>query len=208
MRPPELLVEHDAVANCWTAGGRIHVTTPLLRRLDDAEVEAVLAHELAHLAHRDAAVMEICSAPSRVLLGFARLLAWLPRVIKESRGQFPPGIVTAFIVVCGPPAFVIGWICRLSVLGMSRAREFSADAAAVTLTGRPSALASALLKLDSEREWVPRTDLRQAEADAVLCIVGPARSGLGRPFSTHPSIAARVKRLEETETRVQAGWYA
>jgi heat shock protein HtpX len=210
MRPPELIVEHDAVANCWTAGGRIQVTTPLLKLLDDAELEAVLAHEVAHLAHRDAAVMEICSAPSRVLLAFARYLP--PRLVRWVRGLIQFGQVGAGIwfamailaVLCVPPALVIGWISRLSVLGMSREREFSADAAAATLTGRPSALASALLKLEHQRDWTPRSDLRQFDADAVLCIVGIARPRLGRLLSTHPPTAARVKRLEETEIRIQA----
>jgi heat shock protein HtpX len=99
---------------------------------------------------------------------------------------------------------VIGWVSRLSVLGMSRARELSADAAAATLTGRPSALASALLKLERQREWAPRSDLRQVEAYAVLCIVGTPRSGLGRLFATHPPTAARVERLEEIESRMQS----
>jgi heat shock protein HtpX len=115
--------------------------------------------------------------------------------------------IALVLVLCVPPAFVVGWISRLSVLGMSRAREFSADAAAAMLCGRPSALASALVKLDRGRDWAPRADLRQVEAYAVLCIVGNNRSRLGRFFSTHPPTAARVKRLEETEIRLQAGPY-
>jgi heat shock protein HtpX len=210
MRPPEVIAEHSAVANCWTAGGRIHLTSSLLRQLDHAELEAVLAHEVAHLAHRDAAVMEICSAPSRVLLGVAATLARASSACLRSLGSGMPGadMVIALTLMstalCAPPAFVIGWISRLSVLGMSRAREFSADAAAVTLTGRPSALASALLKLDREREGVARTDLREVEPLAVLCIVGTAAGRLGRLLSTHPSAAARIRRLETIEGRIQA----
>jgi len=209
MRVPELVVEPGPMATAWTAGGRIHVTRPLLKLLDDRELEAVLAHELAHLAHRDAAVMEICSAPSRVLLGFSGFLApRLGRLIRHVAVSGLPlgvGALCFLTVFCLPPAFVVGWISRLSVLGMSRAREFSADAAAAALTGRPSALASALLKLERQRDWAPRSDLRQVEAHAVLCIVGAVRSRLGRLFSTHPPTAARVKRLEETEIRIQAG---
>jgi heat shock protein HtpX len=78
---------------------------------------------------------------------------------------------------------------------MSRTGEFAADAAAAALTGKPSALASALMKLDGERDWLPAADLRQAQARAVLCIVGADSSRLGPLFRTHPSIAARVKRL-------------
>jgi heat shock protein HtpX len=208
MPVPALVVASGPVAIAWTAGGRIHVTRPLLKLLDDAELEAVLAHEMAHLAHRDAAVMEICSAPSRVLLTCA---GWLARrflgAVRNEWLLLPGGdmvrMAIAIPAIFGvPPAFLIGWISRLSVLGTSRAREFSADAAAATLTGRPSALASALMKLDRQREWTPRADLRQVEAYAVLCIVGVDRSRL---FSTHPPTAARVKRLRELEGRIQSG---
>jgi heat shock protein HtpX len=208
MPVPELVVEYHWRANAWTAGGRIHITDVLLELLDERELEAVLAHEVAHLARRDAAVMEICSAPSRVLLGFTSLV--FPRVFSFTRGLLgfaPPGILIGMLFLVAltvPPAFVLGWISRISVLGLSRAREHSADAAAVTLTGSPSALASALLKLDGQKAWTPRRDLREAE---MLCIVGAARTRLGRVLSTHPSTAARVKRLEALEIRIQAGPY-
>jgi heat shock protein HtpX len=203
---PELVVEADAEANAWMTRGRIHVTTPLLRRLDESELAAVLAHELAHLAHRDAAVMDVCSAPSRVLLALAGVLT---SVFKGSKTALGLGQVGALVVIGAaiglPPALLLGWLSRLSVLGMSRTREFAADAAAAALTGKPSALASALVKLDGERDWLPAADLRQAQARAVLCIVGADSSRLGPLFRTHPSIAARVKRLEAIERRVQAG---
>jgi heat shock protein HtpX len=203
---PELLLEPGPIANAWTTGGRVHLTRPLLRLLDESELEAVLAHELTHLAHRDAAVMDVCSAPSRVLLGFAGgvvsgFRAWA-RNIREL--PFPRlALLSAFLaVVSVPPAYLLGWVSRLSVLRMSRTREFAADAAAATLTGRPSALASALMKLDGEREWVPEADLRRAEAHAVLCILGTDTSRLGRLFCSHPPTSARVKRLHAIEQRM------
>jgi len=203
---PELVVEADAEANAGTTRGRIHVTTPLLRRLDESELEAVLAHELAHLAHRDAAVMDVCSAPSRVLLALAGVLT---SVLKDPKAALRLGQVGALVVIGAaialPPAFLLGWFSRLSVLGMSRTREFAADAAAAALTGKPSALASALMKLDGERDWLPAADLRQAQARAVLCIVGAESSRLGPLFRTHPATAARVRRLAAIEERVQAG---
>ncbi len=206
---PELVVEPGPEANAWTTGGRIHLTTPLLLLLDKSELEAVLAHELAHLAHRDAAVMDVCSAPSRVLLGFAgavvsALKVWLRNIFDIG---FPGLALWAAILglLTAPPAFVLGWASRLSVLGMSRGREFAADAAAAALTGRPSALASALVKLESESRWLPEADLRKVEARAVLSIVGTDRSRLGPLFRTHPPTAARIKRLEAIEERVHAG---
>jgi heat shock protein HtpX len=201
---PELVVEADAEANAWTTRGRIHVTTRLLSRLDDAELEAVLAHELAHLAHRDAAVMDVCSAPSRVLLALAGVLTSVLKGTKTAMGLGQVGALVVIGAAIGlPPAFLLGWSSRLSVLGMSRTREFAADAAAAALTGKPSALASALMKLDGERDWLPAADLRQAQARAVLCIVGADRSRLGPLFRTHPSTEARVKRLQAIERHVQ-----
>ncbi len=205
---PHLVVEWDPVATAWMTNGRIHLTTRLLTLLDKSELEAVLAHELAHLAHRDAAVMDVCSAPSRILLGFAGALAsgfraWLRNLFKL---PFPGlAILGAYLAALSvPPAFLFGWVSRLSVLQMSRAREFAADAAAATLTGRPSALASALMKLDGESDLIARADLRKVQARAVLCILGTDSSRLGPLFCTHPPTAARVKRLQAIEERVQA----
>jgi heat shock protein HtpX len=132
------------------------------------------------------------------------LKAWRATVLEL--GSFGiPIMVAVGALVSLPPAFLLGWSSRLSVLGMSRSREFAADAAAAVLTGRPSALASALMKLDAERDWLPAADLRDAQARAVLCIVGADRSRLGPLFRTHPSVAARVKRLQAIEQRIQAG---
>jgi heat shock protein HtpX len=209
MQLPTLVVEGGAVATAWTSRARVHVTRPLLELLDDAELEAVLAHELAHLGRRDAALMEICSAPSHLLLVFAaalrqRAARWVGAV-HELPGLEPFVALGVLLhVVLIPPTFVIGWLSRTAVLGMSRSREFAADAAAATLTGRPSALGSALLKLERQHDWTPRADLRQAEPRAVLAIVGRPRSGLGRLFATHPPVAARVKRLEQLEERIHA----
>lgn len=202
---PELHVHWDPSANAWTAGGRIHVTTELLRLLDARELEAVLAHEVGHLVRRDAAVMDICSAPARLLLGFAAhatrsIGGWSRALLDVS-----PWLVVigwAFAALFVPVAFAVGWVSRLSVLSLSRAREFGADAAAAALTGSPSALGSALLKLERGQDWAPAGDLR---AQSVLCVVaaGPAR--LGRLLATHPRTSRRVEKLQELERRLQAG---
>jgi heat shock protein HtpX len=195
MRAPDLVVEPAAVANAWTSRGRIHVSLPLIELLDRNELEAVIAHEVAHLARRDVAVMEICSAPSRVLLGFSSAIL---RVPKELVFTFL-GNLWLLGAMCIPFTFVLGWLSRLLVLGSSRSREYAADAAAAALTGRPSALASALLKLEAERDWAPRGDLREV---SVLCIVGTGRRLLGGLLESHPPTAARVRRLETIEARL------
>ncbi|CAA9507754.1 MAG: hypothetical protein AVDCRST_MAG30-2306 [uncultured Solirubrobacteraceae bacterium] len=204
---PELVVERSVVASAWTSGGRIHVTDELLGSLSSSEIEGVLAHEVAHLARRDAAVMEVCSAPSLVLVRFAALLSrcsW--GGLRSGVGLVLPGFgwMWAFAVLCVPPAFLVGWIARFSVLALSRTREFAADATAAALTGNPSALSSALMKLDAQHAGVAHLDLRQAAPDAALCIVAPRPARLGRLFSTHPSTAARVERLQRIEDQLQS----
>ena len=195
---PELLEAWSPVPNAWTSGGRIYVTSALLHLLDRHELEAVLAHEVAHLARRDAAVIEICSAPST--LGFS-YLGGLRTVgfVGLGAGQLVLGLwVMAWL--CVPPALLLAGLSRLSMLGSSRAREYAADAAAAALTGRPSALASALLKLEAEREWAPPEDLRRVSA---LCIVGTGRRLLGGLLATHPPTERRVRRLELIEREIR-----
>ena len=141
MPPSEVVVEHHVTATAWTKRGTIHLTSSLLELLDSRELEAVLAHEVAHLARRDAAAMEVCSGPSRVLLGFAGLARplWrLTRTMIEVDGTVIAVFVWLAAAIVVPPAYALGWISRSSVLGMSRSREFAADAAAATLTGRPA----------------------------------------------------------------------
>ncbi len=83
MSAPEVVIEHEPVVTAWTSGGRVHLTVALLESLDSHELEAVLAHELAHLAHRDAAVMDVATAPSRLLLGGVAVCRHPERFLSE-----------------------------------------------------------------------------------------------------------------------------
>lgn len=202
MSVPEVEMDPTRVPIAWTAGGRIHLSEPLLRSLDRVELEAVLAHELAHLAHRDAAVMDLVTAPSRVLLGIVTACLHPGRVMEDVSLRARLGLLM-FGLLYVPPAFVLGWGSRLLGLGLSRAREHSADAAAASLTGHPSALASALVKLDSALPKIPRRDLRELRGRRPLCIVDVRPSGFGRLLRTHPATTERVARLERMEARLQ-----
>ena len=199
LRAPQLVSEPYAIATAWTSHGRIHLTTGLRALLDDRELEAVLAHEVAHIARRDATVIETCDTPSRMLLGYAELVPRRIGLGLAGAGQGMGLALWLLALLCIPPALAVAWASRLFLLGASRAREFSADAAAAALTGRPSALASALLKIEADGCWAPGGDLR---ATAVLQIVGRSRSGLGRLLSTHPPTAERVRRLQRMEARL------
>jgi heat shock protein HtpX len=202
MPVPTLVVEQQPVATAWTSRGAIHVTTALLELLDSAELQAVLAHELVHLAHRDAAVMDVATAPSQALLGGVVILRHPSRLESPVTLRMRLGVVM-FGVLYVPPALVLGWLSRLAVLDLSRARELSADAGAAALTGRPSALASALLKLDGSRSGIPRADLRAMDARGALSIIEIDPPRLGRLLRTHPPVRARVERLQQLEARLQ-----
>lgn len=203
MPVPELVTERSRVPIAWTSAGRIHLSEPLVRSLERDELEAVLAHELAHLAHRDAAVMDLTTAPSRLLLGIVTI-CFAPGRLDVDVGLLERLCVLGMGLVVGPPALVFGWSLRLLALNLSRAREYVADAAAATLTGQPSALASALLKLEAAQPGIARRDLREMEARSPLCIVAIRASRVGRLVRTHPPTAERVARLERMEERLHA----
>jgi heat shock protein HtpX len=196
---PLLMLDEERQPNSWVvaAPGRraeLHVTRGLLDVLAAAELEAVIAHELAHLAHRDATVMTVVGGPGAVLLeGGAPLL----------RHGFSFWLMPGAVV-----ALAIGWVAQLGTNALSRYRELAADSAAATITGHPAALASALTKVSGGIDRIPARDLRAvAGRDAFhLLPVADAdppwwRRGGG---PTHPSLERRVARLEAMERRMHA----
>lgn len=192
---PEIVVEGERQPNSWLVGlrrgrSRLHVTRGLLDLLEPAELEAVVAHELAHLAHRDAAVMTAVGGPGAVLLGGGKRMhgGWI-------------WISFGFWVAAG-----IGWISRVGTQSLSRHRELAADADAAALTGRPAALAAALRKAAGQIHLVPREDLRVAAArDSfnLLPVEAPPDGLARRLFGTHPALDVRIARLERLEAKLQ-----
>ena len=134
---PAIVLDRSAIPNSWiegtTRGGfRLHLTQGLLDLLEPSELEAVVAHELAHVANRDAAVMTLVGGPGEALLAGGVRVA--------GQGWYP-------LVIGGAVAALIGWVGTLGTRALSRYREFAADAGAVALTGNPAALATALMKV-------------------------------------------------------------
>jgi heat shock protein HtpX len=207
---PMVRVAETDVAHASVSGLSRHQTTLVVSRgvlstLDGAELDAVLAHELAHVANRDAAVCTLVSIPSMVAHS---ILTYDPGV--ELPGQYRPVDFTLYDVVGG-----FFWLVgRPLVSVFARQREYAADEAAVAATGNPSALASALRKLSGRATSPPTKDLRAASAVGAFSIVRPPGvtpdpeywAGEARPllirleervFATHPPMAKRLDRLAD-----------
>jgi heat shock protein HtpX len=194
---PRLVLEPEAQPNSWVVSlgrsrSRLHLTQGLLDRLGPAELEGVIAHELAHVAQRDALVMTVVGGPGAALQSGGSALA------RHAAGFWVLGLG-------GAAAYLIGWLGTLGARILSRHRELAADAGAVALTGNPSALASALAKVSASLALIPAADLRVAAGRDAFHLLPVARAGRGLPLpATHPAVAARIARLERMEARLQA----
>jgi heat shock protein HtpX len=195
---PKLKVMDSDALNAFSTGMNerqysITVTSGLLDRLDDAEVESVLGHELTHIRNGDVRMMVIAVVIAGVISFFAELFfrLWFyggfrgPRSSGDRRGGgagLAILIAVAFIVV----AYLLSFVIRLA---LSRSREFLADAGSVELTKNPDAMISALRKIEGRGE-LPGTTSAVME----LCVDNP-REGFGELFDTHPTVASRVAAL-------------
>lgn len=193
VRRPQLVLSEQDQPNSWVVHvpgqpPRLYLTRGLRETLTREELQAVLGHELAHIANRDAVVMTVVGAPGAVLL-------------KTGGGGGPDAVLVA----------MIGGLSHLGVTILSRYREFAADAGASAITGRPSALASALIKVSGSLTQLPQKDLRAAAAlNAFNLVPVPTRSRLvrripllARVIATHPPLRARLDALEALERAQQ-----
>jgi len=203
---PDIAVVDSRVPNAFATGrsknhAAVCVTTGLLETLNDEELAGVLAHELAHVKHRDMAVMTVASFLSTIAFVIVRW-GWLFGG-GRNRNQNSAPIWVAIVV-----SLVVWIVSYLLIRALSRYREYAADRGGALICGNPAALASALLKIDGRMDRVPTEDMReQAEMNAFFII--PLSGGtITKLFSTHPSTEKRVERLRalerEMETRTSA----
>jgi heat shock protein HtpX len=195
MPKPRVAVADTDLPNAFATGRSpdravVCVTTGLLRRLDEAELEGVLSHELSHVAHRDVAVMTVASFVG-VLAGFlTRMALWGSGGRRDSNSAL--AFVAIFLV-----SLVVYALSFILVRTLSRYRELAADRAGAYLTGSPSALASALVKISGDMGRIPTRDLREAEAYNAFFFAPAIAEGfsLSSLFSTHPSLRKRLDQL-------------
>ena len=195
---PTVAVADTQVPNAFATGrnqknATVAVTTGLLATLDDDELEGVMAHELAHVKNRDVMVMTIASFLSTIAFFVVRW-GWL---LSGNNRQGAPVIVAIGV------SLVVWIVSFLLIRALSRYREYSADRGAALITGKPGALASALVAISGRMDRVPKEDLRE-EAEMNAFFIIPIRSGIvGKLASTHPPTEDRIERLRELEKEIE-----
>jgi heat shock protein HtpX len=196
---PKLKIMESDALNAFSTGMNrqqyaITVTTGLLDRLDDAEIEAVLGHELTHIRNGDVRMMVIAVIIAGVVSFFAELIfrLWFyngfsfGRSRSSDRSGGGAGLAILIAVVLLVVAYALSFIIRLA---LSRAREYLADAGSVELTQNPDAMIAALRKIEGRGELPGATS-----AVMEMCVDNP-REGFGELFDTHPTVEDRVAAL-------------
>jgi heat shock protein HtpX len=199
---PKIAVADSDVPNAFAMGrsqksATVCATTGIMRTLSPAELEGVMAHELTHVKNRDVLIMTIASF-------FASIAAMIMQFgfFFGGGGDDDEG-APAFLVVL-LVSFVVYIISFFLMLALSRYREFSADRGAALITGRPSALSSALMRISGAMERVPTQDLREAERMNAFFIVPASVKGTVRTlFSSHPPMEKRIEALGRLEAQLQ-----
>jgi heat shock protein HtpX len=205
-KPRVGLVDTD-VPNAFAAGRSskntvVVATTGLMSRLDDdRELEAVLAHELSHVAHKDVAVMTIASFLG-VLAGLITRISFEIGVWGgfSDRGSDDddesPAMVLFMVMIVSMITYALSF---LLIRSLSRYRELAADRSGAMLTGNPSALSSALVKVTDDMAKIPARDLRKQEAFNAFFFTPAIRGGasVSNLFSTHPTLKVRQEKLAQ-----------
>jgi heat shock protein HtpX len=218
MPKPRVAIAQTDIPNAFATGRSpkssvVCVTSGLLRRLDEPEVEAVLSHEISHVAHRDVAVMTIASGLG-MIAGLLTRVMFYSEIFGGGRGgnnqQSQAALVEMMVLLV---SIVVYFISFLLTMALSRYRELAADRSGALLIGQPALLASALVKISGEMGTIPTKDLRSAEpfnafffAPAVSNNATQGGGGggfsFGNLFRTHPTLERRLAQLEQIERQL------
>ncbi|MDQ4074744.1 MAG: zinc metalloprotease HtpX [Chloroflexota bacterium] len=201
---PTVAIINSRVPNAFATGrspqhAAVAVTRGLLDTLNRAELEAVLAHELAHVKNRDVMVITIASFFATVAQFVMRWGMWGGMGRRRDR-EGASGFVLFFV------ASILVWIISFFLIrALSRYREFAADRGAALLTGSPAALQSALTKIAGTMHRVPERDLREVEGlNAFFIIPADTKQSILELFSTHPSLEKRLAYLDRLAQEMEA----
>jgi heat shock protein HtpX len=168
--------------------------------LEPGELEAVIGHELTHIANRDVMVITLASFFASIASFIVQMGFWFGGIFDDNDNG---GIGALAVILISAVVYVVSW---LLLQALSRYREFAADRGSAVITGRPSALISALMKIEGQIGRTPQRDLRAASSElAAFYIVPPrAKQTVSALFSTHPPLAQRIAALERLEAQLQS----
>jgi heat shock protein HtpX len=208
MPKPRVAIADTDMPNAFATGRNpknavVCATTGIMRRLDTEELEGVLSHELSHVAHRDVAVMTFASFLGMVaglITRFAFYSGLFGGFDDDDNNNGGAGAIVIIMLV----SILVYAISFLLTRSLSRYRELSADRSGALLTGRPSALASALQKVSGVSARIPSRDLRSAEAFNAFFFTPAFSKGfsISSLFSTHPSLEKRLEQLSKLSVQL------
>jgi heat shock protein HtpX len=196
---PRVAVADTDMPNAFAIGrspskATVCATTGMMRIATPAELEGVMAHELTHVQNRDVLVMTLAGF-------FATVAAYIVQFGFFFGGDDDEGDSFVILLLVSLAVYAISF---LLMQALSRYREFAADRGAGIITGRPSALASALLKISGTMDRIPQKDLRATSELSAFYIFPPgAKAAIGNIFSTHPPLEKRIERLQRLEAQLQ-----
>ncbi len=196
---PKVAIMRTSMPNAFAMGrskkaATVCVTTGIMEILSPAELEGVLAHELAHIRHRDVVIMTIAS----FFASIASMILQFGFFFGGGDDDENPSFLALFLV-----SLVVYVVSFFLMSALSRYREFAADRGAAEITRRPSALSSALMKINGTMARIPQQDLRAHSELAAFYIARPSAQSLFSLFSTHPPMDKRIAALERLEAQIQ-----
>ena len=202
---PRVAIADQRMPNAFAIGrspktATVCATTGILDLLDDAELDGVLAHELTHVQNRDVLVMTIASFFASIAAFIVQMGFWFGGAFDNRDQNNGPAFIVVILV--SAVVYVVSW---LLLQALSRYREFAADRGSAIITGRPSALIQALLKLEGGMAQIPKQDLRIANNELAAFYIFPpkAKDSVAALFSTHPPLEKRIAALQRLEAQLQ-----
>jgi heat shock protein HtpX len=201
---PKVAIMRTDMANAFATGRNpknavVCVTTGIMNRLDYPELEAVLAHEMSHVKNRDVQVITIASFFATIASFIMQWGLWFGMGGRRDRDSGGSAIIFVWL------ASMVTWVVSFVLIrALSRYRELAADRGSAVVTGAPSHLASALVKISNAMARIPDQDLRQAGTMNAFFIC-PALRGesIGELFSTHPSLQKRLDQLQKLQRQME-----
>ena len=195
---PKIAVAQTSMPNAFAMGrskksATVCVTTGIMDILSPAELEGVLAHELAHIRHRDVVIMTIAS----FFASIASMIFQFGFLFAGDDDENPSFFV---VILVSLAVYIISFFLMMA---LSRYREFAADRGAAEITRRPSALASALMKINGTMQRIPDRDLRAHSELAAFYISPPSKKSVFNLFATHPPMERRIAELAKLEQQLQ-----